>query len=122
MPKPTNIDEYISGFPVDVQKLLEQIRKTVKKAAPLATETISYGITAFRLNGMLVWFAAHTKHIGFYPRGSGITRFQTELSPYKHAKGSVQFPFDRPLPLELIERIVKFRAAENLKRARTKRK
>jgi uncharacterized protein YdhG (YjbR/CyaY superfamily) len=114
--KPQDIDEYISGFPREVQKLLRQVRKTVKKAAPFAEETISYGLPAFKQNGMLVWFAAHTRHIGFYPRGSGIDAFQNEISPYKHAKGSVQFPLDQPLPVELITRIVEFRVAENLRR------
>src|SRR5882724_9135866 len=98
MKKPTNIDEYISGFPGEIQTILGGLRDTIKKAAPRAEETISYGIPAFKLNGMLVWFAAHKKHIGFYPRGSGIEQFRTELSGYKWAKGSVQFPLDAPLP------------------------
>jgi uncharacterized protein YdhG (YjbR/CyaY superfamily) len=116
MTKPANIDEYIRVFPAKVQMLLQQLRETLKKAAPLAEETISYGMPAFKLSGMLVWFAAHTKHIGLYPRGSGIEAFKKELSPYKHAKGSVQFPLDQPLPVDLISRIVEFRVAENLRR------
>ena len=112
--KPNNIDEYIARFPADVHEKLEQLRHTVIKAAPNANETISYGMPAFTLNGILVWFAAHSKHIGFYPRASGIEAFKKELSIYKNAKGSVQFPFDKPLPLKLITQIVKFRVAENL--------
>jgi len=116
-----NIDAYIAGFPRGTQKLLEQLRATIKKAAPLAEEVISYGMPAFKLNGMLVWFAAHTKHIGFYPRISGIAAFKKELSIYKVAKGSVQFPLDKPLPLGLITKIVKFRVKENLERALLKK-
>ncbi len=121
MNKPANIDQYIASFPPDVQKLLQQMRTAVKETAPEATETISYGIPAFRLNGMLVWFGAHTNHIGLYPRGSAIEKFAKELSSYKSAKGSVQFPFDKPLPLDLVKEIVKFRVIENLHRA-TKKK
>ena len=118
--KPNNIDEYIASFPADIQEILEQVRLTIIKAAPQASETISYGMPAFTLNGILVWFAAHSKHIGFYPRASGIEAFKKELSIYKNAKGSVQFPLDKPMPLKLITKIVKFRVAENL--ARQKRK
>jgi uncharacterized protein YdhG (YjbR/CyaY superfamily) len=122
MEKPQNIDEYIALFPRDVQKLLGEMRAAIRDAAPGAAEVLSYGIPAFKLNGLLVWFAAHTKHIGFYPRGSGIEKFLPELSRYKFAKGSVQFPFDQPLPLDLIRRIVKFRTAENLERAKRRKK
>lgn len=114
MRKPKDIDEYIASFPKNTQEILEQFRTTVKKAAPQAEEAISYGMPAFKLNGMLVWFAAHTNHTGFYPRVSGIEAFRKELSNYKVAKGSVQFPFNKPLPLELITKIVKHRAKENL--------
>jgi uncharacterized protein YdhG (YjbR/CyaY superfamily) len=117
MAKPTTIDEYIGTFPPDIQVKLEQVRATVKEAAPGAIEVISYGIPAFKLNKMIVWFGAHTNHIGFYPRGSGIEVFQKELSGYKSGKGSVQFPFDKPLPLELIANMVKFRVMENLRRS-----
>ena len=117
MKKPINIDEYISGFPKETQKILEQLRATIKKAAPKADEVISYSIPAFKLNGMLVWFAAYSNHIGFYPRGSGIEAFKKELSIYKGAKGSVQFPLDKPLPSGLIAKIVKFRVTENLQKA-----
>lgn len=117
MKKPINIDEYISGFPKETQKILEQLRATIKKAAPKADEVISYSIPAFKLNGMLVWFAAYSNHIGFYPRGSGIEAFKKELSIYKGAKGSVQFPLDKHLPSGLIAKIVKFRVTENLQKA-----
>ncbi len=104
-----DIDTYIAGFPKDIQKLLKQVRATVKKVAPEAKERISYGMPAFTLNGSSVYFAAFKKHIGFYPAPKGIEEFQKELSQYKGGKGSVQFPFDQPIPLDLISRIVKFR-------------
>jgi len=109
-----SIDEYIRGYPGEVQQLLQTMRRTIKKAAPKAEETISYKIPAFRLNGMLVWFAAFKNHIGFYPGAGAIKVFKDELSAYKSAKGSVQFPFDKPLPLALVSRIVKFRVGQNL--------
>jgi uncharacterized protein YdhG (YjbR/CyaY superfamily) len=121
MIKPKDVDEYINGFTIEIQQLLEQVRLTVKKAAPQAKEVISYGMPAFKMNGMLVWFAAHSKHIGFYPGASGIEAFKKELSIYKGAKGSVQFPYDKPLPLGLITKIVKFRIAENMQRTKTKK-
>ena len=110
------IDEYIANFPADVQKILIELRAVIKKAAPEAEEKISYQMPTFFLKGNLVHFAAYKNHIGFYPTPSGITAFQEELSIYQGAKGSVQFPIDKPLPLKLISRIVKFRAAENLKK------
>lgn len=122
MEKPLNIDDYISAFPFDTQKLLEQMRSTIKKAAPKAEEVISYGMPAFKLNGMLVYFAGYKNHIGFYPTSSGIANFKKELSMYKGAKGSVQFPLDKPLPLALISKIVKFRLAENSEKAKTGKK
>jgi len=118
MKKPANTDEYIATFPKEIQVKLQQIRGAIQGAAPGAEEVISYGIPAFKLKGMLVWFAAHTSHIGFYPRGSGIEDFKEELSGYKVSKGTIQFPFDEPLPLELIGRIVQFRVQENLRRAK----
>jgi uncharacterized protein YdhG (YjbR/CyaY superfamily) len=111
---PKNIDDYVSRFPKEVQQLLQKMRLTIRKAAPKAKETISYGIPAFTLNGILVWYAAHKSHIGFYPRASVIAAFKKELSAYKGAKGSVQFPFDEPLPLALVSRIVKRRVKQNL--------
>ena len=122
MPKPKDVDEYINGFPEEIHQFLEQVRLTIKKAAPQAQEVISYSMPAFKMNGMLVWFAAHSKHIGFYPGASGIEAFKKELSIYKWAKGSVQFPLDKPMPLELIAKIVKFRLTENLQRIKTKKK
>ena len=113
---PENFDDYLERFPKSVQQRLQKMRRTVKKAAPQAKEKISYGIPAFTLNGMLVWFAAFKKHIGFYPRTSAIAAFKRELSAYKGKKGSVQFPFDKPLPFSLISRMVKFRVKENLAR------
>ncbi len=114
--RPTTIDEYIAQCPEDVQPILTRIRAVIKEAAPEAVERISYQMPAFYLNGMLVWFGAHKHHIGFYPMGSGIEAFKDELSVYKSAKGSVQFPLDEPMPYELISRIVKFRVVENLKK------
>jgi uncharacterized protein YdhG (YjbR/CyaY superfamily) len=117
---PKNFDGYADRFPKEVQQLLRKMRLTIKKAAPQAKETISYGIPAFTLNGMLVWFAAFKTHIGFYPRTAAIAAFKKELSAYKGAKGSVQFPFDEPLPLALVSRIVKFRVKQNLTQRKKK--
>jgi uncharacterized protein YdhG (YjbR/CyaY superfamily) len=108
-----DIDEYIRSFPKEIQKLLNEVRAAIKSAAPEATETISYQIPTFYLNGNLVHFAAFKNHIGFYPATSGISAFKDELKEYKSAKGSVQFPLDEPLPIDLIKRIVKFRVKEN---------
>jgi uncharacterized protein YdhG (YjbR/CyaY superfamily) len=119
---PKNIDEYITGFPQDVQDILEKIRSTIRKAAPNAEETINYQMPTFTLKGNLVHFAAFKKHIGFYPTPTGIEQFQKELSVYKGAKGSVQFPMDKPIPFDLISRIVRFRVKENLDRASEKAK
>jgi uncharacterized protein YdhG (YjbR/CyaY superfamily) len=110
------IDEYIKDFPPDVQGILEQMRQTIHKAAPLAGETISYQMPAFRLNGILVYFAAFKSHIGFYPTASGIEAFKNELAPYKFSKGAVQFPLDKPLPYDLVTKIVLFRVKENLQK------
>ena len=120
--KPENIDEYITHFPKHVQEILEQLRVTIRNAAPDAAETIRYQMPTFRLKGNLVHFAAYKHHIGFYPTPSGIEKFKKELFAYKGAKGSVQFPIDKPLPFELIGEIVKFRVQENLERAKAKKK
>lgn len=117
---PTTIDEYIAGFPQDVQELLQQVRKTIREAAPEAEETIKYQMPTFMLNGNLVYFAAFKKHIGFYPIPSGIDAFKDELARYEQGKGSVRFPLDQPLPLDLIRRIVKWRVQENLERSAAK--
>jgi uncharacterized protein YdhG (YjbR/CyaY superfamily) len=108
-----NIDEYISGFPVEVQHLLQQVRLKIKESAPGAEEAISYGIPTFKLNGNLVHFAAFKNHIGLYPTPSGLEEFEKELSSYKQGKGSVQFPLDKPLPLDLIGKIVAYRVRKN---------
>ena len=113
---PANFAAYLKCYPHSVQTRLKQMRSTIKKAAPRAQETISYGIPAFTLDGILVYFAAFKNHIGLYPRASGIAAFKKELSTYKNAKGSVQFPHNHPLPLALITRIVKYRVRENLAR------
>lgn len=115
-----SIDEYIATFPEDVQAILQQMRATIKAAAPEATEKISYQMPTFFLKGNLVYFGAYKNHIGFYPAPRGIEAFKDELAKYKGSKGTVQFPFDQPLPLDLITRIVKFRAAENLEKAEAK--
>ena len=117
-----SIDEYIGTFPQEIQTLLEQVRTTIKQAAPEAEEAIKYAMPTFVLNGNLVHFAAFKNHIGFYPVPSGIEAFKKELSVYKGAKGSVQFPLDQPMPLELIAKIVKFRMNENLRKAKVKKK
>jgi uncharacterized protein YdhG (YjbR/CyaY superfamily) len=111
------IDEYIAEFPPETQQVLVEIRDLIKATAPGATETISYAIPTFDLNGHLVHFAGYERHIGFYPTGSGIEAFAEELKPYKRGKGSVQFPLGQPLPTDLIRRIVAFRVAENAGRA-----
>jgi uncharacterized protein YdhG (YjbR/CyaY superfamily) len=119
---PKTIAEYIEAFPDDVQEILEKIRMTIRKAAPEAEETINYQMPTFTLKGNLVHFAAYKKHIGFYPTPTGIEKFKKELSIYEGAKGSVQFPLDKPIPYELISKIVKFRVKENLDRAAAKGK
>jgi uncharacterized protein YdhG (YjbR/CyaY superfamily) len=116
----TSIDEYIATFPEETQKILEVLRATIKAAAPGAEEKISYQMPTLFLKGNLVHYAAYKNHIGFYPTPGGIQAFEHELSIYKGAKGSVQFPIDKPLPLELISKIVMFRVAENLRKAEIK--
>lgn len=110
----TSIDEYIAEFSPETQKALEEIRALIKTTAPDATETISYAIPTFDLNGKhLVHFAGYAKHVGFYPVPSAMEAFADELAPYRHGKGSAQFPLDKPLPTELVRRIVEFRVDEN---------
>lgn len=118
---PKDIDEYIAAFPKDVQEILEKVRVTIKKAAPDAEEAIKYQIPTFTLNGNLVHFAAFKKHIGFYPAPRGIEEFKEELSVYKGAKGSVQFPLDKTIPFDLISRIVEFRVKEQRQKAASKK-
>ena len=107
------VDEYFSKLPRHTKVLMQELRTTIKKLAPQAEEVISYNMPAFKQEGMLVWYAAFNQHIGFYPRVSGIEAFKKELSVYKNAKGSVQFPLDKPLPLSLVSKIVKYRVKEN---------
>lgn len=109
-----NIDEYITSFPDDIQVLLQKIRNTIHAAAPAATEAIKYGIPTFVLNGNLVHFGGYKNHIGFYPAPMGIEAFKEEAAQYEAGKGTLQFPLDKPLPLDLITRIVKFRVEKNL--------
>lgn len=117
----TDVDKYISGFHKEVQQILEKLRATIRKAAPTAEETINYGIPTFTLNGNLVHYAAYKSHIGFYPAPSGIEAYKNQLSVYEGAKGSIKFPIDKPLPFDLISKIVKFRVKENLDKAAAKK-
>jgi uncharacterized protein YdhG (YjbR/CyaY superfamily) len=110
----SSIDDYIAGFPPETRKMLEELRALIRASAHDATETISYAIPTFDLNGHLVHFAGHKKHIGFYPTGRGVEAFKEDLKPYKGGKGSVQFPLGQPLPTGLIRRIVEHRVAENI--------
>ena len=110
---PPTIDAYIAGYPEEVQAILQEIRRTIHETAPEATEAISYGMPTFKLHGNLVHFGAFKSHIGFYPVPSGMEAFQEELAAYKQGKGSVQFPLNKPMPLDLIRRIVEFRVQES---------
>ncbi len=107
--KPDTVDAYIASFPPQTQQLLQQIRSIIQKAAPQAVEKISYNMPGYYVNGYLVWFAAYKKHIGLYPSSSGITAFEHELGKYVYSKGAIQFPLDKPLPVRLITKIVKYR-------------
>jgi uncharacterized protein YdhG (YjbR/CyaY superfamily) len=120
--KPAAVDDYIAGFAPEIQRLLKQVRNTIRTAVPKARETISYGMPAFLLEGPVVYFAAFKHHIGFYPTSSGTRAFKKELSSYKGAKGSVQFPLDQPMPLNLIAKMARFRVKENLERAKARSK
>lgn len=113
-----NVDDYVAGFPMDTQLILEQVRATIKRSAPTAEELISYAMPAYKLNGKpLVYFAGYKNHIGFYATPTGHEAFKEELSKYKQGKGSVQFPINEPMPLDLIKRITKFRIDELLKKS-----
>jgi len=120
--KPKNIDEYILGFPEELRIVLQKIRETIQKAAPEARETISYQMPAFTFKGVLIYFAACKKHIGFYPTSSGVAAFKDELSDYKTSKGAIQFPLDKPIPYDLIAKITAFRVNENLEKEALKKK
>ena len=120
---PQNIDEYIAGFPDNVREILGKIRRTIKEAAPGAEETISYKMPTFIHKGnYLVTFAAFKKHIGLYPAPLGNAEFRKELSPYRSSKSTVKLPLDQPIPYDLITKMVKFRAKENLAKASAKGK
>lgn len=119
-PVAVNVDTYIAGFPASTQKLLQQVRDTIIKAAPGAEELISYAMPAYKKDGMLVFFAGYEKHIGFYPTPSGIVNFKKDLTGYTFSKGAIQFPVDKPMPLKLVNSIVKFRVAENKEKAALK--
>ena len=122
-PTPKTIDDYIAGFPPDVQELLQKVRATIKKAAPKAEEMIRYKMPTFALNGKyLIYFAGYKKHISLYPAPIGNPEFAEEIAPYESGRGTLKFPLDKPIPFRLITRIVKFRARENLAKAAAKRK
>jgi uncharacterized protein YdhG (YjbR/CyaY superfamily) len=120
--KPTDMDSYISQFPADVQTVLQQVRETIRRAAPEAEETISYLMPAFRQNGILVYFAAWKNHIGLYPPISGDKALEKAIAPYAGPKGNLQFPLDEPMPLDLIGRIVKLRVKQDSAKAAARRK
>jgi uncharacterized protein YdhG (YjbR/CyaY superfamily) len=122
LPPPRTIDEYIERCPVEVQKILEKIRRTIRKAAPQAEEGISYQIPVFKLEGNMIFFAAYKKHVSVYPAPRGSAEFKDELAAYEGGKGTVQFPLDQPIPYDLITRITKFRVKDNLARAAAKAK
>jgi uncharacterized protein YdhG (YjbR/CyaY superfamily) len=112
------IDEYIAAFPKQIQDILQKLRQTIKESAPQAQEAISYQIPTFKLNGNLVHFAAFRDHIGFFPTSSGVAAFKKDLSEYATSKGTVRFPLDRPIPFDLVSKIVKYRVGEKLKKKR----
>ena len=112
----TTIDEYIATFPKNVQSILEELRQAVKETAPEAEEAISYQMPAFKLNGNLVYFAAFKNHIGFFPTSSAMEVFKEEVKEYKTGKGTLRFPMDKPMPLDLVKKIVKYRVKENLEK------
>jgi uncharacterized protein YdhG (YjbR/CyaY superfamily) len=116
------IDDYVAGFPPEVRSRLLALRAVIREAAPLATERIAYRIPTFHLGGNLVHFAAFERHIGFYPGPTGIAAFRARLAPYECAKGSVRFPHDGPLPLDLVAEIVRYRVAENAQPTKRKRR
>jgi uncharacterized protein YdhG (YjbR/CyaY superfamily) len=116
-----SVEEYMADYPKGTQELLAQLRATIRKAAPQAEEIISYHMPAYKFHGRLCYFAAYEHHIGFYPMASPIAAFRKEISGYKSAKGSVQFPLDKPLPVKLIAAMIKFKMQENLQKAEIKK-
>ncbi len=119
---PNEIEKYITGFPTEIQKILKQLRSTIINAAPESEEIISYGMVSHKYKGTLLWYAAHKNHIGYYPTASPIQFFKEELANYKTSKGVIQFPIDKPLPLELITKIVTFKMNENILKSMNKTK
>lgn len=117
-----SVDEYLSLFPEATKLVLQQMRDAIKKAAPQAEEVISYNMPAYKLNGILVYFAGYANHIGFYPTASGTEAFKQEFSKYKNSKGAVQFPIDKPLPIALIVKVVKFRIDQTQQKQKNKGK
>jgi uncharacterized protein YdhG (YjbR/CyaY superfamily) len=115
------VEEYFSTFPASTVNILEQVRNTIKKAAPGAKEVISYNMPAFKMHGVLVYYAAYKQHIGFYPTATPIEVFKDELTPYKFSKGAIQFPIDQPMPFDLINKIVKFRVQADMEKAKMKK-
>ncbi len=113
---PATIDDYISQYPQDIQQILSKIRAVIKETAPGAVEKISYGMPAFYQTGNLVWFGVFKRHIGFYPSASGVDASEEEIAPYLGTKGSLHFPLDKPIPYDLIRKIVEYRVSENLKK------
>ena len=122
MPTPADVNAYIKAHPPKVQTLLKQLRAAIRAAAPKADEVISYGMPAYKYNGMLCYFAAHTAHVGFYPMASTIEKFSKQIAGYKSAKGSVQFPFETGIPADLVKKMVVFRVKQNDEKAAAKLK
>ena len=120
MVKFKTVDEYLNSVPASTRDILEKLREIILKSAPKAEEVISYNMPAIKLNGILVWYAAYKKHIGFYPTASPIKIFKDELINYKTSKGAIQFPIDKPLPMALIKKIVKHRVVSNSEKAKLK--
>jgi uncharacterized protein YdhG (YjbR/CyaY superfamily) len=120
--KAKDVEEYIASFPKDVQKILKEVRETIKAAAPQAEESISYGIPGYKFDGPVAYFAGYKNHIGFYATPNGHEAFRDELTGYRQGKGSVQFPIGEPMPLKLISRVVKYNLKHNIEKAKVKRK
>jgi uncharacterized protein YdhG (YjbR/CyaY superfamily) len=119
--KPKTVDEYFSALPEDIRSILEEVRAAIKQAAPQAKEVISYSMPAFKLNGILVYYAPQKNHVGFYPTSKPIEFFKKELAAYKFSKGAIQFPIDRPMPVDLISKIVAFRVQDDLEKTNRKK-
>jgi uncharacterized protein YdhG (YjbR/CyaY superfamily) len=113
MKKYASVEEYIAAMPAEARTKLQSLRKAIHQAAPEAEEVISNNMPAFKWNGMLVWYGAHTQHIGLYPKASAMAAFKDDLAAYKTSKGAIQFPIDKPIPAALVKKIVKFRVKEN---------